>query len=104
MNKQYILDKIRKLKPKYEKEGVILLGLFGSYAKDTADENSDIDLLYKLDADKFLENHKGFTGFTRLLTIQEELKNTFHKNIDLCTINGNNKTFNKYALADAIYV
>ena len=104
MNKMDILNQLKKLKPIYEKEGLILLGLFGSYAKDTADENSDIDLLYKIEPEKFTKQNRGFTGFTRILNIKDELKELFNKEIDLCSISGNSRTFKKFALKDAIHV
>lgn len=53
MKQSEILSKLKELKPTYEKEGLILLGLFGSYAQDTQTKFSDIDLAYKLDYDKF---------------------------------------------------
>jgi len=104
LDKYEIISKIKKVKPVYEKEGLILLGLFGSYAKDEANNSSDIDLLYKINPELFLKNHKGFTGFSRILDIKDELKEIFNKDVDLCTINGNSRTFDKYALKDAIYV
>ena len=104
MTKEYILTKLKELKPKYEQDGLIILGLFGSYAKDNATENSDIDILYKLEIDKFLTKYDGFSGFSKLNSVRDELKDIFHKNIDLCTINQNNETFKKYALNETIYV
>ena len=47
--KNEILSKLKELKPTYAQEGLILLGLFGSYAKDTQTKYSDIDVAYKLD-------------------------------------------------------
>lgn len=104
MTREYIIEKIKKLKPQYEKEGFILVGLFGSIARGDSNSQSDIDLLYKVDPEKFISNHQGFTGFSRILAIKEELKKVFNKEIDLCAINGNSETFKKYALKDAIYV
>ncbi|VAY86240.1 hypothetical protein MNB_ARC-1_899 [hydrothermal vent metagenome] len=48
----YVL--INNLKPKsiHEKERLALLGLFGSYIKDTQTQYSDIDIVYKLNYDK----------------------------------------------------
>ena len=47
MNKKYILDKLSQIdKNKY---GILEIGLFGSYAKDNANDNSDIDILVKLE-------------------------------------------------------
>ena len=53
MNKKYILDKLSQIdKNKY---GIFEIGLFGSYAKDNADDESDIDILVKLELKKELE-------------------------------------------------
>ena len=42
MDKKYILDKLSQIdKNKYE---IFEIGLFGSYVKDKADDNSDIDI------------------------------------------------------------
>ena len=85
MNKKSeILDQLKKLKPIYKKEGLILLGLFGSYAKDTQTQHSDIDIAYKLDYDKFSQKYIG--GFAKLLRIDDikkELQEIFKKPIDL---------------------
>ena len=83
-DKNSILSKLKELKPTYEKEGLILLGLFGSYAKDTQTQFSDIDVAYKLDYDKFSLRYKG--GFAKILRIEDikkELQVIFHKSIDL---------------------
>ena len=82
--KNTILSKLKELKPTYEKEGLILLGLFGSYAKNTQTKFSDIDVAYKLDYAKFSENYKG--GFAKLLRIDDikkELQSIFKTPIDL---------------------
>jgi len=82
--KNEILLKLKELKPQYEKEGLIILGLFGSYAKDTQTKFSDIDIAYKLDYDKFSQKYKG--GFAKLLRIDDikkELQNIFKTSIDL---------------------
>lgn len=84
MNKNEILSKLKELKPTYEKEGLILLGLFGSYAKNTQTKFSDIDVAYKLDYDRFSLNYKG--GFAKLLRIDDikkELQSIFKTPIDL---------------------
>ncbi len=83
-NKNEILSTLTRLKPTYEKEGLILLGLFGSYAKNTQTKFSDIDIMYRLDYDKFSLNYKG--GFAKLLridAIKEELQTIFKTPIDL---------------------
>jgi len=104
MTRTYIINKLKELKPKYEKEGLILLGLFGSYAKNEATNNSDIDLLYDINSSKFFNNTSNWGEFNKINIIKNELKEIFKKDIDLCSISGNSRTFKKFALKDAIYV
>ena len=83
-DKNSILLKLKELRPAYEEEGLTLLGLFGSYARDTQTKFSDIDVAYKLDYNKFSLKYKG--GFAKLLRIdeiQKELQTIFHTPIDL---------------------
>ena len=48
MTKEYILDFLKTHKDKLKQDYRLLeIGLFGSYAKDKADENSDIDIIIK---------------------------------------------------------
>jgi len=97
--KNEILSKLKELKPAYEQEGLILLGLFGSYAKDTQTKFSDIDVAYKLDYDKFSQKFKG--GFAKLLRIDDikkELHSIFKTPIDLVP------DTNKSILKELIYV
>jgi len=98
-HKKEILSKLKELKPTYEEEGLILLGLFGSYAKDKQTEFSDIDVAYELNYDKFSKKYQG--GFSKLLRIEDikkELQSIFHKSIDLVP------NTNKKVLKDIIYV
>lgn len=84
VNKNEIILKLQELKPKYEQEGLILLGLFGSFAKGTQTKFSDIDIAYRLDYEKFSQNYKG--GFAKLLridAIKKELQTIFQTPIDL---------------------
>lgn len=100
MNKQTeILNQLKKLKPIYEKEGLTLLGLFGSYAKNTQTKFSDIDIAYRLDYDKFSQKYIG--GFAKLLRIDDikkELQSIFKKPIDFVPDS------NKAIMKDLIYV
>ena len=73
MDKKYILDKLSQIdKNKYS---ISKLGLFGSYAKDNADDNSDIDILVKL------EFRKGM--YQNFCELQKELEKIFNKKVDL---------------------
>ncbi|AXX90377.1 hypothetical protein CKA55_12940 [Arcobacter suis] len=99
MNKNEILNKLKELKPIYQNEGLEILGVFGSYAKDTNTEYSDIDIAYKLDYEKFSKKYIG--GFSKILRIDEikdELKSVFKKEIDFVSDS------NKKIIKDLIYV
>ena len=99
MKKEEILNKLKELKPIYQQEGLEIVGLFGSYAKDNQTEYSDIDIAYKLNYEEFSKKYVG--GFSKLLridSIKDELKTIFKKEIDFVP------DTNKKILKDIIYV
>ena len=99
MYKEEILSKLKELKPIYEKEGIIIVGLFGSYAKNKQTQYSDIDIAYKLDYDKFSQKYKdGFSKLLRIDDIKNELYKIFKKKVDFISDN------NKSILKDIAYV
>ena len=97
--KNSIIDNIKKIKPIYEKEGLILLGLFGSYSNNTNTVLSDIDIAYEIDYNKFSEKYKdGFSKILRINDIRSELEQIFKQEVDLVP----NK--NKIITKDILYV
>ncbi len=55
LDKDEILAYLKELKPALQKDGIIELGLFGSYAKGTASASSDIDIFIRT-SDEFHKN------------------------------------------------
>ena len=99
MTKNEIILKLKELKPIYEKEGIIIIGLFGSYAKNRQTQYSDIDIAYKLDYDKFSQKYKdGFSKLLRIDDIKNELYEIFKIKVDFVSDN------NKSILEDIAYV
>ncbi|WP_029086655.1 nucleotidyltransferase family protein [Brevundimonas aveniformis] len=45
MTRDQLLTKLRELKPWLEEQGIVNVRLFGSYARDEAGPDSDVDLL-----------------------------------------------------------
>ena len=45
MTRAELLDKLRELKPWLAEQGIVNVRLFGSYARDEAGPDSDVDLL-----------------------------------------------------------
>lgn len=77
-SKSDILNKLRELKPILSKEyAVKRIGLFGSFADDSADQNSDIDLLVELDKP---------IGW-KFFSLEIYLEKVFGRKIDLVTKN-----------------
>jgi len=103
MNKETLLLKLKTLQPHYKKEGVLLLGIFGSYARDEESETSDIDILIET-TPKFLKTYKGFKAFAKLDEIKHELEQVFEKEIDLVDKVGLNQHHNTYILENTLYV
>jgi predicted nucleotidyltransferase len=90
ITKTTIISTLKQLKPTYEKEGLILTGLFGSYAKGEQNNFSDIDIAYEIDYNKFSTKYKdGFSKILRIEEIKQELENTFKTKVDL--VPNNNK-------------
>jgi len=79
-----ILKKLKEYEKKYEEEGVIVEGVFGSFAREEADRFSDIDIVYRLDHTRFDRRYKG--GFAKLLRldhIRKEIENRLRRRVDL---------------------
>jgi len=48
MTREELLIKLRELKPWLEEQGIVNVRLFGSYARDEAGPDSDVDLLVEM--------------------------------------------------------
>jgi len=77
-----IMTLLKHAKQKYAIERFNIVGIFGSYARNEASKESDIDILYELD-DKFITSYQGFDAFARLASIKQELKNLFGIDVDI---------------------
>ena len=98
-----LIRKIRTLKEKYEPEGFIILGVFGSYARGEETDTSDIDILYEM-TDVFYSKYQGWDIFPVIEDIEKELKTALGKNIDLADKNALRKTGKKYILPEVVHV
>ena len=93
--------KFLKIKNLLKKEGFIIDGIVGSYAR--GEEYNDIDILYHLD-DNFFKKYKGFDGFNKLQNIKTYLSQNLNEKIDLIDKTTLNKVGKKYILKDVIDV
>jgi len=102
MNKT-VYDKIKSLKSKYEPEGFIVIGIFGSYVRNEETDKSDIDILYEIN-DKFLKKYVGWDSFLRLDEIKSEISKVVNHKIDMADKNALNKVAKKYIIPEVVNV
>ena len=98
MNKEDILDYLKSQQDKYNnKFGIKFIGLFGSFARDEANDESDIDILYEIEKDKKL-------SMFSYLKLINDLENTFHKKVDLVREATLKPQIKNYIYQDLAYV
>ncbi len=73
LSKEKIIEVLKNIDK--EKYGIKKIGLFGSYAKGIATEESDIDILVDFDFDKMT--------FFSDSNLRDYLKRKFHKKVDV---------------------
>ena len=87
----YLKEHYSEFKNKYNVEQI---GLFGSYARDEATENSDIDIFVKMKPSLF-----------DMVAIKEQIENDLDKKVDIIREHKNIKPiFLKMIQKDLIYV
>ncbi len=75
--KQKILNFLKSHQDFYsQKYGIKFIGLFGSFARDEANEKSDIDILYTIEKGKKL-------SIFSYLKLKKQLEDYFNKKVDL---------------------
>ena len=80
MQKEKILNLLRKNRKIIRQFGVKRIGIFGSVARDEASEKSDIDIV--------VEFERGRATFRNVARLIDFLENLFGKEIDLLTPDG----------------
>jgi len=100
MDKNKILNHLKSKKEFYKKEyGITTLGLYGSYARDEANENSDVDIFYERDSNFELKS-----GFDFMFLDEEIAKELNIKHVDFVKLDSMNPIIKHYAQKDFIYV
>ena len=97
MTKSNILDYLKNHKIEFnEKYGVSKIGLFGSYARDEANNDSDIDIAVEIESEK-----KNIHTF---LALKREMERAFGKKIDLGIESSLKPIAKEYIKKEIIYV
>jgi hypothetical protein len=96
INKQSLLKSLKEHSSSIRDFGVVSLGLFGSFVRDTATEKSDIDLLVD-----FNPEQKTFDNFIGLIFFLEDL---LGRKIQLVTPQSLNKYIGPHILKEVEHV
>ncbi len=95
MTREELLTRLRELKPWLEEQGIVNLRLFGSYARDEAGPDSDVDLLVDLSRPLGL----------RFYSLAEDIQDSLGLSVDLLTSAGLRNPYIKAAvMRDAVVV
>lgn len=88
--KKQVIELLKLHRTQLIKFGVNRFGLFGSFVRDSANENSDVDILVE-----FNPEQKTFNNFMNLVFFLEEI---LGRNVDLITV----ESLNKESLLDLL--
>ena len=102
MKKDEILNYLKEFKDSSHNKLFIEIGLFGSYAKNQADDFSDIDVAVKVDKE-YLERHDIWDYFDAINEMKMALLKRFKLQSDIFDLESSNGLVEKIK-KDIIYV
>lgn len=94
MTRDELLTKLRELKPWLEEQGIVNVRLFGSYARDEAGPDSDVDLLVDL----------GKPLGLRFFSIEDDLSKALGVRVEMGTERSMHRLLRERVLPEAIHV
>ena len=87
MQKEQILSYLATIKNDLSVNGIDKIGLFGSFAKGSADLYSDIDIVIQT-SPTFVKKFKGIKSFLFLDDLRKDIENKFKRPVDICDETG----------------
>lgn len=101
--KQDILEKLGSLKRKYDQQGFIVIGVFGSVARGEETTGSDIDVLYEC-SDALFDRFKGWDFFGYYEDVKADFEAVLGRKVDLVDRKALGQTAEKYILPELVHV
>ena len=95
MGRDEVIAKLRQHEPALKADGILHLALFGSTARNVADEASDVDLMAEYDPNKRL-------SLLDIAGLHLQLEDLLGAKVDLCTRKLIKPILKPYVEADAI--
>jgi len=92
-----------KANEKYQIEGFVILGIFGSRAPGDNRLDRDLDILYKLE-ERFYDLYSGWNGIGRIEDIKAELGQLIGLKIDLVDRGSLRSLSERFILPETLYV
>lgn len=100
--KEHILEYLHEIKSELKRDGIVQLGLFGSYARDENTLYSDIDIAIKKE-EGYLSRRSAYEYFDEVAKLKAKIFEKFHRSsdvFDLDSVSGMKDSI----LRDIIYV
>ena len=101
-DKLSIINFLTEIKLELLNDGILKLGLFGSFARDEATVYSDIDIAIEKE-NNYLQTRTAYEYFEEVNKIKNLLRDKFHRNSDVFDLNSNS-SMKAEILKDIIYV
>jgi predicted nucleotidyltransferase len=95
MRRDDIVQMLREHRAELKELGIRRIGLFGSYARDMARPESDIDLLVEIE---------GVCGLIRFSQLRRHLEQLLQRPVDLATIRALHPALKESILREVLYV
>ncbi len=96
LSRDYILSTIKAKKPELKNFGIQEIGLFGSYSRGEASEDSDIDILIEFDPE--------MESFDNFMAAYDYFESLFQdKKVEMVTKNSLSPFIGPYILKEVIY-
>lgn len=102
VSKSNIIHFLQEIKAELGKDGIVTLGLFGSFARDEAGVYSDIDIAIRKESD-YLKSRTAYDYFDEISKIKMLIKKKFHRNSDIFDLDSNSSLRDEI-MKDLIYV
>ena len=102
IDKSNIIVFLNEIKADLLNDGIIKLGLFGSFARDEANVYSDIDIAIQKE-NNYLNHRSAYDYFNEVSKIKSLIKKKFHRNIDIFDLDSNSSMRDEI-IKDLIYV
>lgn len=99
-----ILETLTQSKHQFLADGVEIVGVFGSVARNEVTPTSDVDIAYRLLKEKFFQKYRGFEAVSKLADIKNELSLKLHRKIDFISLENSNQELVNAIKKDLVYV